>query len=106
MPFGRASTFPYKKAESPLHGSPDARTLENCWNQEETMKCKFLAPLSLTGSVVALLFSQADYVSSQVSTQAFGVFRASDPGVRGGAAGAGGPIAGLDSPVFRGEVAL
>jgi len=47
----------------------------------------------MIGSVVALLFVQSDYVASQQ----FGgtTFRASDPGVRGGAAGAGGQIAGL-----------
>jgi CxxC motif-containing protein (DUF1111 family) len=71
------------------------------------MKGKLLAPLSLAGSVAALFFFQTDYVASQ---QQFGgggsQFKASDPGVRGGAAGAGGPIAGLDSPVFRGETGL
>src|SRR5882672_2707884 len=58
-----------------------------------TMKSKFFTPLSMIGSVVALLFVQSDYVASQQ----FGgtTFRASDPGVRGGAAGAGGQIAGL-----------
>ena len=57
------------------------------------MKSKFFTPLSMIGSVVALLFVQSDYVASQQ----FGgtTFRASDPGVRGGDAGAGGPIAGL-----------
>jgi CxxC motif-containing protein (DUF1111 family) len=46
-----------------------------------------------------------------VASQQFGggggqQFKASDPGVRGGASGAGGAISGLDQPVFRGEVAL
>ncbi|HTQ73629.1 MAG TPA: di-heme oxidoredictase family protein [Burkholderiales bacterium] len=72
------------------------------------MKGKFLAPLSLAGSVAALFFFQIDYVASQATAQAQQgpSFKASDPGVRGGAAGAGAPIAGLDSPVFRGETAL
>src|SRR5262252_4693966 len=56
------------------------------------MKGKLLAPLSLAGSVAALFFFQADYVSSQVTAQ---TVRASDPGVRGGVASAGAPIGGL-----------
>ena len=59
------------------------------------MKSKFLVPLSLAGSVAALFFSQIDLVSSQQfgGTQ----FRASDPGVRGGDAGAGAQITGLST---------
>src|SRR5262252_3836242 len=71
------------------------------------MKGKFLAPLSLAGSVAALFIFQTDYVASQQFGGGGGFqFKASDPGVRGGAAGAGGPISGLDQPVFRGELAL
>jgi CxxC motif-containing protein (DUF1111 family) len=58
------------------------------------MKSKFVVPLSLAGSVAALFFFQIDFVSSQ-SFWGGSQFRASDPGVRGGAAGAGGQIAGL-----------
>src|SRR5882762_8332127 len=59
------------------------------------MKSKFLVPLSLAGSVAALFFSQIDLVSSQQfgGTQ----FRATDPGVRGGDAGAGAQITGLST---------
>jgi CxxC motif-containing protein (DUF1111 family) len=71
------------------------------------MKGKLLAPLSVAGSVVALFFFQSEIASSQwFGGGGGGSFNASDPGVRGGAAGAGGPIAGLDQPVFRGELAL
>jgi len=59
------------------------------------MKSKFVAPLSLAGSVAALFLFQVDFVSSQQSFGADSQFRASDPGVRGGAAGAGGQIDGL-----------
>jgi len=59
------------------------------------MKSKLVVPLSLAGSVAVLFLFQVDFVSSQVSPQ-FGV-RASDPGVRGGAAGAGGQLAGLSA---------
>jgi CxxC motif-containing protein (DUF1111 family) len=61
------------------------------------MKSKLVAPLTLAAAGVSLLFFQVDFVSSQVSSQAGGGthFKASDPGVRGGAAGAGGQIAGL-----------
>jgi len=57
------------------------------------MKSKLVVPLSLAGSVAALFFFQVDFVSSQVSSQF--ATRASDPGVRGGAAGGGGQLAGL-----------
>ena len=59
------------------------------------MKSKLVVPLSLAGSVAALFFFQVDFVSSQVSPQF--ATRASDPGVRGGAAGGGGQLAGLTS---------
>src|SRR5712664_3949522 len=59
------------------------------------MKSKLVVPLSLAGSVAALFFFQVDFVSSQVSLQF--AMRASDPGVRGGAAGGGGQLAGLTS---------
>jgi len=62
------------------------------------MKSKLAVPLSLAGSVAALFFFQVDLVSSQVSSQ-FGAgpqFRASDPGVRGGA-DAGAAIGGLSA---------
>ncbi len=59
------------------------------------MKGKLVAPLSLAGSVAALFLFQVDFVSSQQSFGAGSQFRASDPGVRGDAAGAGGQIDGL-----------
>src|SRR6266581_1728301 len=60
------------------------------------MKGKLAVPLSLAGSVAALFFFQVDFVSSQLSFGGGGTqFRASDPGVRGGAAGAGGQLEGL-----------
>src|SRR5262249_39030744 len=48
-------------------------------------------PLTLAGSVAVLFFSQIEIASSQF----FFGFNASDPGVRGGPAGAGGQIPGL-----------
>jgi CxxC motif-containing protein (DUF1111 family) len=60
------------------------------------MKGKPLTPLSLAGSVAALIFFQVDYVASQQFGGGGGSqFRASDPGVRGGDPGAGGRIANL-----------
>ena len=61
------------------------------------MKSKLLTPLATAGAVAALFLSQMDYVSSQISQQSWGgsQFKASDPGVRGGAAGAGGFVPGL-----------
>jgi len=60
------------------------------------MKRKFIAPLSLAGSVAALFLFQIDLVSSQQPFAGGGSqFRASDPGVRGGTAGAGAQIANL-----------
>ena len=60
------------------------------------MKGKFATPLFLVAAVVSLLFFQVEIASSQWGSGGGGwTFRASDPGVRGGPAGAGGPIAGL-----------
>src|SRR6266513_1148279 len=61
------------------------------------MKSKLAVPLSLAGSVAALFFFQVDFVSSQLSFGGGTLFRASDPGVRGGAAGAGAQLAGLSA---------
>ena len=60
------------------------------------MKRKLAVPLSLAGSVAALFFFQIDIASSQFfgGGGSFG-FNASDPGVRGGAAGAGAAFAEL-----------
>jgi len=59
------------------------------------MKSKLLAPLALAAAVSLLSF-QVDLVfSQQAGQQTFQHFKAQDPGVRGGAPGAGGPIAGL-----------
>jgi len=57
------------------------------------MKSKLVVPLSLAAAVGALFFLQAERVSSQLSGSS--PFMAQDPGVRGGAAGGGGAIAGL-----------
>jgi CxxC motif-containing protein (DUF1111 family) len=57
------------------------------------MKRKFVVPLFLAAAVVSLFFFQIEMASSQWGGG--GSFRAEDPGVRGGTAGAGGPIAGL-----------
>jgi CxxC motif-containing protein (DUF1111 family) len=56
------------------------------------MKSKLVAPLSLAAAVASLFFFQVEMVSSQVAAP---TPVAQDPGVRGGAPGAGGPIAGL-----------
>jgi CxxC motif-containing protein (DUF1111 family) len=58
------------------------------------MKSKLVVALSLTGSVAALFFSQVEMASSQWGGGG-SWSGAADPGVRGGPAGAGGPIAGL-----------
>ena len=60
------------------------------------MKRRSVAPMALAGSVAALFFSQIEIASSQF----FGGggssgFNASDPGVRGDPAGAGGQLPGL-----------
>src|SRR5712664_2485457 len=55
------------------------------------MKSKLVAPLSLAGAVAVLFFFQVEMVSSQLAITTL----AQDPGVRGGAAGGGGAIAGL-----------
>ena len=61
------------------------------------MKSKLVVRLSLAASVVALLFFQVDFVSSQLSSGGGTLFRASDPGVRAGAAGAGAQLSGLSA---------
>jgi CxxC motif-containing protein (DUF1111 family) len=61
------------------------------------MNCKLAVPLSLAGSVAALFFFQVDFVSSQLSLGGGTLFRATDPGVRGGAADAGAQLAGLSA---------
>src|SRR5882762_603343 len=58
------------------------------------MKSKLITPLSLAAAVVALFFFEVEMVSSQLLAPT-SVQRAQDPGVHGGAPGAGGPIAGL-----------
>src|SRR6266700_815290 len=66
------------------------------------MKSKLVVPLSLAAAVGALFFFQAERVSSP--------FMAQDPGVRGGAAGGGGAIAGVSKTeaalFFAGQGAL
>src|SRR5258707_12366588 len=57
------------------------------------MKSELVVPLCLRVAVCALFFFQAERVSSQLSGSL--PFMAQDPGVRGGAAGGGGAIAGL-----------
>ena len=62
------------------------------------MKGKFVVPLTLAAAVVCLFFVQVEMASSQWGGGGGGwTFKASDPGVRGGAPGAGGPIAGLST---------
>src|SRR5437867_4949102 len=56
------------------------------------MKSKLVTPLSLAAAVASLFFFKVEMVSSQVAAP---TPVAQDPGVRGGAPGAGGPIAGL-----------
>jgi mono/diheme cytochrome c family protein len=58
------------------------------------MKSKLVPPLSLAAAVAVLFSLQIEMASSQLAATATS-FRAQDPGVRGGAPGAGGPIAGL-----------
>src|SRR2546426_7021276 len=55
------------------------------------MKSKLVAPLCLAAAVASLFLFQVETVLSQLSVMS----TAQDPGVRGGAAGAGGAIAGL-----------
>src|SRR5262245_29585305 len=94
MPFGRASIYAYGIRRSDYNRALES---QRCWHQEETkMKGKFLAPLSLAGSVAALFFFQIDIASSQFFGGGGGsTFNASDPGVRGDPAGAGGQLPGL-----------
>src|SRR6266853_591884 len=61
-------------------------------DEETTMKRKLVVPLTLAAAVACLFFFQIEIASSQWSSFSF---NASDPGVRGGAAGAGGQLAGL-----------
>ena len=61
------------------------------------MKGKLVLPLSLAAAVVCLFFFQVEMASSQWGGGGGWTFRASDPGVRGGAAGAGGQLAGLST---------
>src|SRR5712692_2912121 len=58
------------------------------------MKRNPIVPLTLAAAVVCLFFFQVEIVESQ---QFFQSFRANDPGVRGGAAGAGGQLPGLSA---------
>src|SRR6266436_5522536 len=61
-------------------------------DEETTMKRKLVVPLTLAAAVACLFFFQIEMASSQWGS---GSFYASDPGVRGGPAGAGGQLAGL-----------
>jgi CxxC motif-containing protein (DUF1111 family) len=61
------------------------------------MKGKFVVPLTLAAAVVCLFFFQVDIASSQWGGGSGWTFNASDPGVRGGTAGAGGQLAGLSA---------
>src|SRR5882672_4307176 len=65
-------------------------------DEETIMKLKkhVVVPLSLAGSVAALFFFQIEIASSQWGGGG-STFNASDPGVRGGSADAGGQLAGL-----------
>ncbi len=56
------------------------------------MKRKLVVPLTLAAAAACLFFFQIEMASSQWGS---GSFNASDPGVRGGPAGAGGQLAGL-----------
>src|SRR6267143_1504780 len=58
------------------------------------MKSKLVAPLSLAAAVAVLFSLQIEMASSQLAAPSTS-FKAQDPGVRGGAPGAGGAIAGL-----------
>src|SRR5467141_2164636 len=58
------------------------------------MKSKLVAPLSLVAAGILLFTFQIEMASSQLAAPSSS-FKAQDPGVRGGAPGAGGPIAGL-----------
>src|SRR5258706_4841561 len=58
------------------------------------MKRKLVVPLTLAAAVACLFFFQIEMASSQWGGGGF-TFNASDPGVRGGAAGAGGQFEGL-----------
>src|SRR6266581_4664377 len=60
------------------------------------MKSKFVVPLSLVAAVAVLFSFRIEMASSQLTTATV-VQMAQDPGVRGGAPGAGGAIVGLTS---------
>ncbi len=62
------------------------------------MKSKLIGPLSLVAAAGALFFSQVEMVSSQLIMSS--PLMAKDPGVRGGAPGGGGAIAGLTATEF------
>src|SRR5262245_57770201 len=94
MPFGRASIFAYS-AERSHYNSRDARIFRLLVQEEINMKGKFIAALSLAGSVAALYFFQIDMAASQFFGGGGFGFNASDPGVRGDPAGAGGQLDGL-----------
>src|SRR3981189_885145 len=63
-------------------------------DEETTMKRNLVVPLTLAAAVACLFFFQIEMASSQWGGGGF-TFNASDPGVRGGAAGAGGQLEGL-----------
>src|SRR5258706_11641503 len=58
------------------------------------MKRKLVVPLTLAAAVACLFFFQIEMASSQWGGGGF-TFNARDPGVRGGAAGAGGQLQGV-----------
>jgi CxxC motif-containing protein (DUF1111 family) len=58
------------------------------------MKRKLVVPLTLAAAVACLFFFQIEMASSQWGSFSF---NASDPGVRGGAPGAGAPLTGLSA---------
>ncbi len=59
------------------------------------MKSKLVVPLSLVAAVAVLFSFRIEMASSQLATATVQI--AKDPGVRGGAPGAGGAIVGLTS---------
>src|SRR6266852_3041663 len=61
---------------------------------ETAMKRKLVVPLTLAAAIACLFFFQIEMASSQWGSGSW-TFKADDPGVRGGAAGAGGQLAGL-----------
>src|SRR5258708_11282117 len=72
-------------------------------DEETTMKRKLVVPLTLAAAVACLFFFQIEMASSQFGGGGY-TFNASDPGVRGGAAGAGGAVGGFrltPGPLFN-----